>query len=485
MHGLEMDSPTCLSVSIIARATLCAAILGVSGCVAGKEGWKYQSDAPGSWRADSANSRPLDVDALRTWWRGFNDPVLSSLIDRALAASPDLAAVRARIDEARGERGVAISGLLPSANLGASDRIERRDNQSTGVVSRTESWNVALDMSWEIDLFGRQQQNVKAASSDVAERVANFHAAQASLGSEVAIAYFNLRGAEAQLAVLNQNIATRAETTDITRWKAEAGIGTGMELEQALSTLEQARAAIPQVEQTIAQTRNQLAVLCGDVPGALDARLSRTKSLPKAPAAIGIGVPSEALANRPDVRAAEDTVVAAYHRKNAAVLERLPTINLSGSLGMDAIRSGAIFSPESAARTLAGNLVASLAQPVFEGGRITSTIRIQESRVEQAVANYQSVVLTALSEVENALIALRRTRERLAILEKANRAASEAARLAATRYEVGDVDLLTVLETQRTQLSLEEQQVNTRAEHLIACVQLYKALGGGWTPIKS
>ena len=458
-------------------------VLLLGACATHHGSWKDDVQVPARWPSQEHSGRSLNTSAIRQWWRRFNDPVLDGLIAQALTASPDIKTALSRITESRGERSVVLSGLLPSVSGNASDSNERRDEQSTGLVTRSETSHLSLDMSWEIDLFGRQLQNLKAASKDVQKTVENYYAAQVTLTADVATAYIALRGAQARLGVLQSNIKTRSDTTQITRWKQEAGLSDMLEVQQAVSTLEQARAAIPTIEQTIAETKNQLAVLCGQTPGKLDGLLARLSTLPKVPSKIATGIPAEALHNRPDVRAAEDDILAAYHRKTAAELERLPTIDLSGTIGLEALRSGTLFSPEAAARTLAGSLLASLSQPIFEGGRITANIRINQAQAKQAVYAYESTVLTALSEVANALVAIRRTSEGLDILRKANQAASEASELATKQYEAGSVDLLTVLDVQRTQLTVEEARVTTEANQLSAYVQLYKSLGGGWQPL--
>lgn len=457
-------------------------MLALGSCAIRSEKWRDAVAVPSKWKND-AGRQPLDTVALKKWWQRFDDPVLDALIAQALDASPDIKTALSRIGQARGERSVQVAGLLPAVSGNASDRFQRRDEQSTDRVTRSETSNLSLEMSWEIDLFGRQMQNTAAATKDVEQAVENYYAAQVTLCGDVASAYITLRGTQAQLQVVHENIETRKETTEITRWQKEAGVSDSLALEQAVSTLEQAQAAIPSLEQTISETRNQLAVLCGRTPGALDALLGRSRALPRVPAKLSAGIPSEALNNRPDVRASVDGVLAAYHRKTAAELERLPTIDLSGSIGLEALRTGAIFSPEAAARTLAGNLLASVTQPIFEGGKITANIRINKELASQAVYAYESTVLTALSEVENALVAIRKAAERLEVLRRADRSASEASTLATQQYQAGEVDLLTVLDVQRTQLSVEEQRAATEADQLTAYVQLYKSLGGGWQPL--
>ncbi len=269
----------------------------------------------------------------------------------------------------------------------------------------------------------------------------------------------------------------------MTRWKQEAGIGDMLELQQANSTLEQASRVDSSIKQTISETKNQLAVLCGQTPGKLDTLLDRSHALPAVPAKIATGIPAEALNNRPDVRAAIDGSSC-----------RLSSQNSGGT------RAPADHRPERLARTggpshrydLLARIRSAHArrqpprQPLaadLRGGRITANIRISEAQARQQVYAYESTVLTALSEVENALVAIRRTTERLAILRKADDAASEASELATRQYEAGSTDLLTVLDVQRTQLTVEEDRAITEADQLNAYVQLYKSLGGGWQPL--
>lgn len=467
----------------LARIAAWCACVALAACSTPGGQWRDSVDVPAKWQGSSQAGGALDTAALKEWWKRFGDSTLDELIAKAMASSPDIKTAISKVAQSRGERSVQLAGLLPSVTGNASDRIQRRDEQSTGLVTRSETYNLSLDMTWEVDLFGRQMQNLSAATKDVQQTIDNYYAAQVTLTGDVASAYITYRAAQTRLDVLRRNIETRRETTEITRWQQEAGVSDTLELQQAVSTLEQARAAIPSLEQTISETKNQLAVLCGQTPGALDRLLDRPGRIPRVPARIAVGIPADALNNRPDVRAAVNGVLAAYYRKTAAELERFPTINLDGSLGLEALRTGTIFSPEAAARTLAGSLLASLAQPIFEGGAITANIHINEELAKQAVYSYQSTVLTALSEVEDALVATRKTAERLETLRKADAAAQEASQLATQQYQAGEVELLTVLETQRTQLSVEEERVNTEADQVKSYVQLYKSLGGGWKPL--
>lgn len=439
---------------------------------------RHESDlvVPNQWKGKKSTAAPLDIARLEKWWQRLGDPVLNQLIAESLHSSPDVRTALARVDESKARRGVARSNLFPTLSGGTSGRGERSDSKLVG-NSSSESYGASVDMSWEVDLFGRLRQNVRAASADAEQAAENYYAAQVSLTAEVADAYVDLRAAEAQLSVYERNLAARGDTVQITRWREQAGESTTFETQQATSTLEQARATIPTLKQTISQTKNRLALLAGKTPGALDSLLAKRRSIPQPSSVLSLGIPADTLRQRPDVRAAERAVEAAVARTKSAEAERYPTLTLSGSLGVDAVKSGSLFSPEVAAANVLGNLSA----PIFNAGRIKQTINIQSAQEKQALITYEGTVLRALSEVENALIAVNRTSERLQTLNGAVAAAKEAATLASQSYEAGQVDLLQVLDTQRTLLSLEEQQTITIGDRASAHIQLYKSLGGGWS----
>lgn len=432
---------------------------------------------PQAWQqAHGSSVVPLDTARLAQWWTRFNDPVLNQVIATALQSSPDVRTSMARVEEARARRGIARSAFFPTLGGDVSGQGARSENRRTGVAT-TDSYSAGTSMSWEIDLSGRLRQNARAASADLAQATENYYAAQVTLAAAVAESYVDLRAAEAQLVVYERNVAARADTVQITRWRQQAGEGNVFETQQAASTLEQARATIPTLKLAITQTKNRLALLAGQTPGALDRLLSRPRGVPRPPAMLSLGIPADTLRQRPDVRAAQRAVEAAAYRTKSAERQQLPTLTLNGDLGTTATRTAAFFSPETAAASIIGSLSA----PIFTAGRVRQTIKAQSALEKQALIGYESTVLTVLSEVENALAAARRTQERLATLDGAITSAREAAALAKQSFEAGQADLLQVLDTQRTLLSLEEQQTLTLGDNASAHIQLYRALGGGWS----
>ena len=434
---------------------------------------------PAQWHAEAAVAGTLDTAALANWWTRFNDPVLDRLIAESLRQSPDIRTALSRIAAARATKNIERSGLFPSLDANASGSGSRSTVRATDVTTTTESYGASLDARWEIDLFGRQRLGLAAAQADLAQTTENGHAVQVSLAAEVASNYVTLRSTEAQLAALESSVAAQAETAQVAQWREQAGLSSGLDAQQATATLEQARASLPSLRQTLSETRNRLATLCGRTPGEIDPLLAAPGSLPAVPAALAVGIPAEALRQRPDIRAAERGVEAALARRKSAQRDRLPSLSLSGSLGVESLKAGDIFSPD---RNLA-RLVGSLAAPIFAGGRINAAIAVKTESERQALIAYESAVLSALAEVENAQTSVARTAERLDSLTRAAAAAREAATLASQKYQAGEADMLVALDAQRTSLALDQQQVAAAAARLTAHIQLYKSLGGGWTSI--
>lgn len=434
---------------------------------------------PAAWQLSAAHvPGPRDPTALAAWWTRFDDPVLTELITSALRSSPDVRTAFSRIAESRARRGGARAPLFPSLSANVSGGASRTRDHTADLTSSHESYSAGLDGSWQVDLFGLQRQALAAASADLAQTAENFYGVQVALAAEVASAYVTLRAAEAQLAVVQRSLGTRHETVQLTQWREQAGTGDGLDTQQALSTLEQARGAIPALQLTVAQMRHQLALLAGRTPGTLDSLLATPRAVPTSPADFAFGLPAETLRQRPDVRAAEQGVIAATARTSAAHRQRWPTFTLTGSLGVTAQHPDRLFSPDSTVASLLGGLTA----PIFSAGRISQNIAIQTEQERQALIAYESTVLTALAEVEDALAAAQRQSERATIFVRAVTAAAAAARFSALRYEAGQVDLFVFLDAQRTLLALEQQQIATTADRATASIRLYQTLGGGWSP---
>lgn len=451
----------------------------LSGCVTADRSASGVA-VPARWQHAPSRAGTLDTETLANWWKRFRDPVLDQLVGRAFESNTDLRTAVARVEESQARRGVTKSALLPSLGGSAGTRNSWSRDSRTGVDvhSHSESYSGSLDAGWEIDWFGKLRKDLKAADAELAAAEENRRAMEVAVSAEVADAYVALRVAEAQLQVIRSSVGTSEETAEMTRWQEQAGEGTALETRQARASLGQSRASIPGVERNIGQAKDRITLLVGVAPGTLNDLLVKGGGIPKAPMKLATGIPADTLRHRPDVRSAEHSLMAAAALTRAAELEQLPSLSLSGSIGLEALTTGTIFSPELAAASAVGQLTA----PIFNGGRIRETIRAQSAREKQALIAWEASVLGALSEVEDALIAVTKSDERLVLLADATQAAREAESLARLNFQAGQVDLLDVLVAQRTLLNLEESQVIAEGNRASAHIQLYKALGGGWTP---
>jgi NodT family efflux transporter outer membrane factor (OMF) lipoprotein len=297
---------------------------------------------------------------------------------------------------------------------------------------------------------------------------------QVSLAAEVALDYIALRSAQERLGIAQANLASQQETLQLTDWRLQAGLVTSLEAEQARASAEQTAAQMPTLQTSIAQSSHALSVLTGQAPMALATSLAPFAPLPQVSGDWAMAFPAETLRQRPDVRAAEFQVSAAAARVSQSDAARLPNFKLGGNLGLSALTLGAL--------TDGASLVASLSMPVFDAGASQAQLRAQHAAMGQANTAYQATVLTALTEVEDALVALQGDRVRLLNLQAAYQSADIAATLARQRYGSGLVDFQTVLETQRTRLSSQDSVAIARASVSADHVRLVKALGGGWLP---
>lgn len=456
-------------------------VLTLTGCATvGPDYRPVKLEVPVGWnQADSADTAAVTAATgdLTQWWRQLEDPALSDLVDEGLRTSPDLRTAQARLREARARRAVAAAERFPTAS--ASGNASRTwPSKETGTGERRDIFTAGFDASWELDLFGGVRRGVEAAAADLASVEASRNDAQVSLVAEVARNYVEVRALQVRLRIARDNLASQSETLQLTEWRAQAGLVSEQDVEQARSNREQTRAQIPSLEASLAETEHRLDALLGKTPGTLRPRLAEERGLPELPETIAVGIPADTLRQRPDVRAAERTLAAETARVGVAEAARYPSFTLSGSIGLEALSLSAL------GQSGAGSswLLAGIAAPIFQAGRLRQQVEIQNAVREGAQVAYEQAVLTALQDVENALVALGRNRERTEALAGAAAAARSAADLARQRYSAGLADFQPVLDTQRNALSVEDSLASTRADGVLALIRLYKALGGGWSP---
>lgn len=456
--------------------------LGLAGCVAvGPDYAPPATGGPAGWNRLDATARALASDEapgdLSRWWQRLDDPLLSELVDEALRSSPDLRSAQARLREARARRTVAASARFPDVTASATaSRSESSEEAGSGATRNF--YSAGFDANWEVDVFGGVRRAVEAADADLAASRADLEATRVSLAAEVALNYVEVRAQQVLLDVARANLATQSETLQLTDWRAQAGLVSSQDVEQARASREQTRAQIPVLETSLAAAEHTLDILLGLPPGTLHGRLAAPAGLPAAPARIAAGIPADTLRQRPDVRAAERALAAQTARVGVAEAARYPAFRLSGSIGLEALTVGALDN----SGATASSLLAGLTAPIFDAGRLRAQVEIQDAAREQTLVAYEQAVLRALQEVENALVELARNRERGEALENAVDAARNAAVLARQRYGAGLIDFQSVLDSERSLLVLEESLARNRASGVQALIRLYKALGGGWSP---
>jgi NodT family efflux transporter outer membrane factor (OMF) lipoprotein len=410
---------------------------------------------------------------LAHWWRAFGDPTLSALVADALAANTDIAVAQARLRAAAAQRDAVAAALWPTVGVRGTLDITRIEGQGTSQPA-----GARLVASWEPDLWGGTRAGVETARQQVRASAATLGSTQVQVAAEVALAYIDLRSLQARLAIGLTNLDSQVKTLQLTRWRLQAGLVTQLDVEQALTAVEQTRSQVPALEAAIRDTRNTLAVLLGQPPGALDGALEAPAAVPAPPDALALAFPAEALRQRPDVAAAEAQVLAATAAVEQADARRLPTLSLGGTLGYSALTLYGF-----GAATGVASLAAAVSAPLFDAGLVRAQVQQQEAQVDAARGAYRATLLGALQDVEAALTALQRTREQLAAQRAAADAARRAAQLAEWRYASGLIDFQPVLQTQRTQLTLDDAVVASSGDLAAQHVRLYRALGGGWTPL--
>jgi len=455
--------------------TLTAVVLLLAGCMTvGPDYEPPVTTLPQAWNTDVPASTA--APELAEWWRIFADPLLDNLMVCAQTNNLDLRQAEARLRQARAQRLLAGADRLPTLGAGGSAR--RSQNRLGSGADGTTTYDSSFDASWEVDLFGGQRRAVEAVEASLQASRESLRDVTVSLLAEVALNYVQYRAAQSRLAVVAGNLLAQTETYQLTVWRHEASLVTQLDVDQARMSLEQTRAELPALRTTLHQTEHQIALLLGRTPGSLVAELeSSAPQIPLPAATLSIGFPADILRQRPDVRQAERKLAAQTAQIGVAAAARYPNLTLGGSIGYSALSLGDLYG--SAARTIQGFVSAGLT--LFDGGRIRQQVAIQTAMQEESLAAYQATVLTALKEVEDALVSLVNEAERQTAMDAAAAAAASAFALAQEQYAAGLTDFQSVLTSQQSLLATQNSLTLSHAEVASAAIRLYKALGGGWS----
>jgi multidrug efflux system outer membrane protein len=466
------------TVVLLLVGTSSAIIL--NGCAAGPNFHPPKTEVSAAF-ANGSETNISPAPTAVTWWQGFNDAILNSLVSRAVATNQDLRIATARVLEARALRSGAVADLFPvaNANAGWTKSLASQDSEPLS-VPRSERefslYNAGFDATWELDFFGHVRRSVQASTADFVATIAARQDVLITLISEVARNYFELRGAQHQLAVARGNADNERDTLDVAVAKSKAGRSTELDTARARAQLESTLASIPPLEAAAKHSIHRLGVLTGQQPTALDSELAPPAPIPALPPLVNIGDPAGLLRRRPDIRSAESSLAAATARIGVQTADLFPRVTFNGNLGVQASEVSGLF--KGGADTY--SFGPSITWAALDLGHVLARIKAANARADAQLAAYEKTVLNALEETENALVDFGHEQVRRDYLRQSERSATQAMTLARQRYDGGVDDFLPVLDAQRTQLSIQAQLAQSETRTATSLVAIYKALGGGW-----
>lgn len=454
----------------------------LTGCAVGPTYQPPELELPASW-PEAAVLETVDEAALGRWWRRFEDPVLDTLVDRALADNLELRLQAARVEEARARLGLARAEQLPTVGAQAEASRQRQPAAAIGIegleIPPRNLFSVAGVLSYELDLWGRLAREREAAAARLEGNAHALEAVRLGVVADVVVGYFGLRAAQRQLDIAERTLAARLEGVRIERLRHEAGMVDELALRQAESQLATTRAELPARRDELRRRETALGLLLGLSPAELVAAITlggEPAAVTVLPERIPVELPSALLARRPDLRAAEAELVAANAGIGVAMASRLPQLNLAGLAGFAATRPGDLFSGDSESWSVG----ASVAAPVFDFGRGRSRVDAATAVREQAELRYRATVAIAIAEVRDALAFFESSGARLEAVSEQVAALRRTEELADIRYREGYVSIVELLDAQRALLAAELAEAQANADRFAATATLFKALGGGW-----
>jgi outer membrane protein, multidrug efflux system len=458
------------------------AVAMLSGCKVGPDFVPPRANVPVAYAGTTSARTNLfagttEAPRVAAWWRTFNDPTLTELVEQAIIANLDLKIAEARLREARATRGVVAGGLWPAVNASADyERVRTPASKREPVAQEHNTFLAGLDAVWELDLFGGRRRNFESSAANIQAARDGIHGVLVSLIAETALDYVQLRGIQQQIVIAQENLKAQQRTAAITRQRLNAGFVGALDVATADAQVATTKSQIPVLESSAQQLIYALSVLLARAPADLVNELTEGRPIPIAPPDVPVGLPSELLRRRPDIRQAEAQLHAVTAQIGVATADLFPKFSLIGSLNYqnDLLRS--LFTDPSRGFSFGP----SVTWPIFQGGAIRSNIRVQKALRDQSYLSYQKTVLTALQEVENALVAFAKEQEHRGALEQAVDANRKAVDLATQLYTQGETDFLNVLNAQRSLYASEDALVQSTRSIATDVAALYKALGGGW-----
>ncbi len=457
----------------------------VYGCAVGPNYTQPKIDTPDAWNQKLMEGFKEGKAPLQTWWTTFDDPVLSSLIERSRQGSLQLKEAVARIFFARAQRGIAAGELVPQVDgVGAAERgrvSEGISRITPPPQERTDTlYGTGLDASWEIDLFGRIRRSVESSDALLSASAENYRDALVSLFSEVALNYIDARTLQERIQIAEANVETQRGSLKLTRDRFRAEIAPELDVAQAESNLASTESTIPTLEIRLTQAVNRIAVLLGQHPGTLQAELKPAASIPAHREQVALGLPVNLLRQRPDIRRAERELAAQTALVGVATADLFPRFSLTGTFAFESAQGS--FSGIFNSANRAWSFGPSFRWNLFDGLRIRNRIKAEEALVQENLVRYERTILNAMEEVENSLVAYSREGARREALSRAVAATERSVRLVKERYLAGLTDFQNVLDAERSLLQLQDQLAVSKGEVARNLVRIYRAVGGGWSP---
>jgi NodT family efflux transporter outer membrane factor (OMF) lipoprotein len=470
---------------------LVALAVMLSGCtMVGPDYVKPTTQEPKQWlKSTDPKIESKEVD-FSDWWTVFSDPVLNDLIQAAYQQNLPLQIAGLRIYEARAELGIAFGFQFPQTQQGLGsasiNQLSKNAPNSVGADRYYSNYDIGLDAAWELDVWGKFRRGVQTGVANLEASIADYDDILVSLTSEVANTFIRLRTSEERLAVARQNVVIQKRSFEIANVRFKAGAVTELDVTQAKSLLRSTEATIPGFETDVRQAKNALAILLGKLPGDIDAMLGGPGLIPEVPTEVAVGIPTELLRRRPDIRLAERQLAAQSAQIGFAKADLFPHFSLFGTLGFQASDHTGIQSNNSdfgdliKKNSITYSTGAGFNWDIFNYGRITNQVRVEDARFQELAVNYEDTVLRAAQEVEDAMVGFLQSQNVVFFLADAVKASKRSVDLSLIQYREGLVDYQRVLDTQRDLTSQQDNLVFTAGSVGLNLVAMYRALGGGW-----
>jgi multidrug efflux system outer membrane protein len=455
---------------------LLLSIQSLTGCAVGPDYGSPSIELPTRW-SNAKATKPPPAANLSHWWRRLKDPVLNALIEQAVDGNLDVARAKGRIREARATRRQAVGALFPQVEgSGSATRNQASAVSAGGGTGTYNQFQAGFDASWELDLFGGNRRAVEAATYGVDAAEDDLRATLLTLVGDVVAYYTEARGYQARIALARRTASSQRETAALTQKKFDAGSSSAVDVAKASAQAATTEANIPTYETSYSDAVHRLGVLLGRDPTALTQPLRRSAPIPAPRLPLPTGIPADVLVMRPDVRRAERQLAQHTAKIGQAEAALYPSVTLTGSVSMTGLKTGDLGRNSS----IGWSFGPTVSVPIFNGGKLRAGVEIAEAQRDQYYIAWRSAVLSALEDVENAIVSLAQERIRIQSLSKAAQSYREAARLSRSLYETGSSSFLDVLDAERSLYTAEDSLLQSRIAIATDYIALCKALGGGW-----